>query len=357
MSPDRRLRRMLDRLATDGARWAPLAGGVETAELVHRAADRLAGLAPDPLAALDREYSAPATAQAEPISTATRRLAAVPPRQGKFPQAVRRLSSATIDTPTAEVTAPVPLPAQPRFRVAQATTPVLRMSAVPPVPPDSRPAVIIPALPVSSAHLTAHVTMATADLARRLASPAARVTVDAQRLRAMAEPAAVRLASRKDQVRSAATAPPINRPPSVELASARATPATSAKPSPTAPSFAPIEERPVRATGQRGSALSDLLRRWPTTGDHGTNSAETASAPIAAERGRLATSLPGPLTMPGTVPAVGGFAVQVGSAPPTVPVGDLPRPVTPTNDLQFGRTLERVLLAEVRRQGLNVDSP
>jgi hypothetical protein len=44
-------------------------------------------------------------------------------------------------------------------------------------------------------------------------------------------------------------------------------------------------------------------------------------------------------------------------APGVADPAELDRALAPSNDLTFTRTLERVLLAELRRQGLASDSP
>jgi hypothetical protein len=92
----------------------------------------------------------------------------------------------------------------------------------------------------------------------------------------------------------------------------------------------------------RISALSDLLRRWP-------GAAETPEEPATARGPR-----PAALATPDTADP-GGPAGTPARFAPARP-GDLSRPAQPVSDLQFGRTLERVLLAEVRRQGLDVDT-
>jgi hypothetical protein len=142
--------------------------------------------------------------------------------------------------------------------------------------------------------------------------------------------------------------------------------------------FAAVADAVPSAPRSRISALSELLHRWPagskTAGDStaaGQGDAATvataANAPIAALSPRLGThsvaalsaGLPiAGLVNPAAVAPPSGFApaptpFASSAADPAEP----DRALAPANDLSFTRTLERVLLAELRRQGLASDSP
>jgi hypothetical protein len=129
------------------------------------------------------------------------------------------------------------------------------------------------------------------------------------------------------------------------------------------------------APRSRNSALSELLHRWPsgsvTAGDSAAagqgDAATPATAPIPALSPRLgarsAAALSLAMPIAGLVNPVAGapsgdFA-QAATRPSSSPAdpSELDRALVPANDLSFTRTLERVLLAELRRQGLASDSP
>jgi hypothetical protein len=134
----------------------------------------------------------------------------------------------------------------------------------------------------------------------------------------------------------------------------------------------------VPAPRGRISALSELLHRWPaggkTAGDSaaaGQGEAATAATaaitPIAALSPRLGThsvaalsaGLPiAGLVTPAAAASTNGFVPTVPArAPGATDPAEPDRAMAPANDLTFTRTLERVLLAELRRQGLASDSP
>jgi hypothetical protein len=109
----------------------------------------------------------------------------------------------------------------------------------------------------------------------------------------------------------------------------------------------------------RSSALADLLRRWPAE----PPTASTASSGQASDPGTAwrdgATALPtsspfGPGHPAWPTETSAASAALLG---PQLPLRDNPPAELPASDLAFSRSLERVLLAEVRRAGIEVDTP
>jgi hypothetical protein len=180
--------------------------------------------------------------------------------------------------------------------------------------------------------------------------------LDAVQLRALATPRPAP-ASRATSASSADSLPVAWQPSSASQRRApwdagAATPvARRPLPEPVAPAEVPRTTRPEAATPPtptfargRASALAELLQRWP-----GAQAAD-ADAPVSAhgfvqpppvEFAPMPSALGAPLSSP-DLPATFG--------------AELPRPQSAAGDRQFTRTLERVLLAEVRRQGLEPDA-
>jgi hypothetical protein len=177
------------------------------------------------------------------------------------------------------------------------------------------------------------------------------------------------------------TAPESRNRPGVISDSAAPQSATRTATASTAPSqrpgFAAMADA-VPAPRGRISALSELLHRWPagstTAGDstaagqgEAATAATEANAPIAALSSRLGThsvaalsaGMPiAGLVTPAAAASTNGFAPTAPArAPSATDPAESDRAMAPANDLSFTRTLERVLLAELRRQGLASDSP
>jgi hypothetical protein len=105
----------------------------------------------------------------------------------------------------------------------------------------------------------------------------------------------------------------------------------------------------------RSSALSDLLRRWPT--EPPTASSGLAVDPATAwHDGATAAPMNSPFgaSRPNWPSDASATAALLG---PQLPLGDQCPAELPASDLAFSRSLERVLLAEVRRAGIEVDTP
>jgi hypothetical protein len=143
------------------------------------------------------------------------------------------------------------------------------------------------------------------------------------------------------------------------------------------PGFAAMADA-VPAPRGRISALSELLHRWPagstTSGDstaagqgEAATAATAANAPIAALSPRLgmhsvaalSAGMPiaGLVTLAAATSTTGFAPTAPARAPSATDPAEPDRALAPANDLTFTRTLERVLLAELRRQGLSSDSP
>lgn len=361
MDAARPLRSMLDRLAA--LRWAPLAADAAAAELLAGPAARVAGLAPDPLQALARVTSAtPAVAgTAAPEGRSPRSAAARVDRglQGRAPTPAGAGTAASPGARPASLEPPLPI-----FRAAQASTPVLPLLARSAgLPPPVQAVAGAPPIPLQwpadapaarTATQSRDLPAQASALLQRFAAASSAVPLSAQRLRELAHPQPVRPAATGQGApvaapRSLADLVP-QQPTTAAAAAAPAERASGVAASPdprsapqrtrsTAVPDSPPEALPVPRG--RTSALSDLLRRWPGAAAPGEDAA-SARSPLAA-------ALPTPDTATPAWPA--------GPQPAAAPAhpGDLARPALPASDLQFGRTLERVLLAEVRRQGLDVE--
>lgn len=377
MDAARPLRHLLDRLAGDAARWAPLAAGGAVAELVSGPAERLAGLAPDPLAALQRAPLATPAAAAEsaPANRSTRpaaRPAAVPvaTARGRFASASPTEPAAFPAFPACSAFSTLPdLPLMaPPWRPAAAGARLLPMSSLPAEPVRSVPNELM-RMAGSDMALPAG---ALAALQQRLAAAPTPVPLDRGRLRALAggsaaDPAAARKggaatpAATPAPERFAADTRPPARPDGRRGEAGAAAPAPAPRPD-RAPDPAPDAALAPRT---RHSALAELLRRWPGSAGAGpatsadAGAADGAALDQAAHAGVLPPSgLARLASLTGTRPSsagredpASGAAISLSDlAPPGAPERALP------SDLPLRRSLERVLVAEVRRHGIDLET-
>jgi hypothetical protein len=120
----------------------------------------------------------------------------------------------------------------------------------------------------------------------------------------------------------------------------------------------------------RQSALADLLRRWPAEGaGSGIGRAATdVSPPTSGARGQIGQALALPAaaaasssafsSRPAPVSASLDAQALLTGAHPLQDTQASPAAAASMSDLQFGRSLERVLVAELRRHGIdNEDRP
>jgi hypothetical protein len=322
----RPLKLLLDRLA--GVRWAPLAAPVD--DVVAGPDLQLAAFSPDPFASLQRGAAADQAAVEPGASPRPRKPASRSSATARMPLQFPDAAAARPHAP--DVAAPAELP---RWRPRPAAPHLPQRARMPwPELPPVRSARGVPALD----------TAAVQALLGRFAPAGDAPPLDAARLRQLAAP------------QPASAAPPAAVPsPAPQQRAPKEPAATTPIPRRALPER-PMAEPAARVIGWaeaaslpapqgRASALAELLQRWP--GTPAADADEPASAafrlqPAAAEF----TPMP---SVPGTPLSAADLPAAFGT--------ELPSPQQVGNDLAFTRTLERVLLAEVRRQGLEPDSP
>ncbi|WP_457427265.1 hypothetical protein [Roseateles sp. P5_E7] len=332
----RPLKLLLDRLA--GVRWAPLAAPVDGA--LAGPDLQLAAFSPDPFASLQRDAVAAEAVAEHGASPRARRPAAGPGTAARLP---RLPSPPPVALSPSHVLGEATLADAPHWRPRPAAPGLVERVPMPwPALPKAREASGVPALE----------TAAVQALIARFAPAADTPPLDSAQLRALAAP----------QVAKAPSAASADTPPAARQAAPVPAPLRHALVEPTAATAIarrPLPEPPAAADAARASrpdanslptprgrtsALAELLQRWP-----GTQSVDTdAPAPPA-------DLMPPPAAEFAPMPSAPGAPLSFADLPAAFGT-DLPRPQAVASDLQFTRTLERVLLAEVRRQGLEPES-
>ncbi|RZL37427.1 MAG: hypothetical protein EOP35_08710 [Rubrivivax sp.] len=335
----RPLKLLLDRLAD--TRWAPLAAPVDGALTAPDL--QLAAFSADPFASLQRDAVKAGAAEAPGASPSARRPAAAVGTAARKPRMSWPAALPASHEPDAAAGAE-PVADVPPWRPRPAAPGLPQLVPMPwPALPKARSAAGVPALEATALQaLIARFTPAAAD-----APP-----LDAVQLRALATPRPVPASPVSSA--SSAAAPPAARqaafaPQRVAPANPLAAPVVRRPlPEPAVPADALGVNRPDAATlptpRGRASALAELLQRWP-----GAQAAD-ADAPVSP-----AGFVAPPLAEFAPMPSAQGTPLSSADLPAAFG-SELPRPQAAASDLQFSRTLERVLLAEVRRQGLEPDA-
>lgn len=415
-----RLRQLFDHLAGSASHWAPLAASPAITDLVAAPATRLAHFAPDPLAPLEREPAmSPIPAgegAAEPSMSSRRRTQAPAPLRAADVDARRPGRSASLTPGSGQ-----PGPSDDMWPIRRHTQPgesgawawpaarpgarVLAPASVPVLPPQStglapsngRNNDAAAASPAQAAQASDELARLVESLAPATSTPV--VTADQLRAWALVLPAgqrAGRSAATPSSAFAASSAPQVdpadmNSAALADLVGAATSRAASGQASssvgitaPGAPSARAsthtVDPRDGAADGTslasslaprgRQSALADLLRRWPAEGA-GSGIGRTAtdvSPHTSGARGQIGQALAPPAaaaasssafsSRPAPVSASLDAQAMLTGAHPLQDTRTGPAAAASMSDLQFGRSLERVLVAELRRHGIdNEDRP